>query len=460
MTPAAQYAALRQPDRMREQRLLDSPRKLPELEIQARWFAGEFGRDFKTVAGSDAHIVQFGVWNREAGPDFAEAAVSFDGAAPKRGCIELDTDVRDWERHGHATNPGYENVVLHLFLHRGEADGFTRTHANREVPQVQINLAQLKSDPPNPVPVAKPGRCVAPLRELAEEQVRAVLEGAAQFRLQKKSARLARLIEVHGGEEALYQSLAAALGYKSNQLAFTVLAQRLPLKLLLASKTVQEALLFGVSGFLNAADFTDLQRDTRDYLREVWRTWWKRRPEFERLALPLNSWNLSGQRPANHPQRRIAALAQIVKHWSKLRALSKACDVGAIRTFFGELSHEYWDHHFTLTSERSVRPLALVGASRITEMLANVFFPLAMLNQPDCWESYRKLPATLSNRRVEVAAVRLFGGSTRKRELTRTVAHQQGLLQIYEDFCMQDDSDCDRCLFPKQLGRWCGAAEG
>ena len=33
----------------------------------------------------------------------------------------------------------------------------------------------------------------------------------------------------------------------------------------------------------------------------------------------------------------------------------------------------------------------------------------------------------------------------------KTVVHQQGLLQIYEDFCLQDDSDCQRCTFPERV---------
>jgi hypothetical protein len=31
---------------------------------------------------------------------------------------------------------------------------------------------------------------------------------------------------------------------------------------------------------------------------------------------------------------------------------------------------------------------------------------------------------------------------------------QQGLLQVYEDFCLRDASDCARCRFPEQLARW------
>src|SRR5438067_7864183 len=102
-------------------------RKIPELEIQARWFAGEFGAKFKTTDGNDLEIVQFGVWNREAGPDFTDAAISLKGGPPVRGCIELDPDARDWERHGHSMNGDYENVVLHVFTQRGDETFFTRT---------------------------------------------------------------------------------------------------------------------------------------------------------------------------------------------------------------------------------------------------------------------------------------------------------------------------------------------
>ena len=80
------------------------------------------------------------------------------------------------------------------------------------------------------LPLAVPGRCVAPLRDLEPAAVRSVLEAAAQFRLRRKAARLAQLREVHGTDEALYQALAEALGYKSNKLPFVLLSQRVPLR--------------------------------------------------------------------------------------------------------------------------------------------------------------------------------------------------------------------------------------
>jgi len=438
----------------RERPLFRMPRRYSELEIQAHWFAGDFGRDFHTVDGDSVRIVQFGVWNHEAGPDFAEAAVSINGAAPRSGCIELDMDARDWERHGHAENPNYENVVLHVCLHCGPADFFTRTAQHRLVPRVLLDLDQLLAEPPNPLPEAKPGRCVSPLRELPKEKVCHVLLDAAQFRLRRKAAALSVMRELHGPDEALYQAIATTFGYKNNKLPFTVLAQRLPLRTLLASKDEVSALLFGVSGFLAATDLAAFEGTTRSYLRALWEKWWPRRAEFGRLVIAPDLWQRSGQRPANHPQRRLAALAQVVAEWPKVRALRRRCHPAEIRKFFGELRDPYWEHHFTVSSKASPRPMALVGDARVTDMLANVFYPLAVSDDSGRWEEYAELRAAGTNRRVTIAALRLFGDSPLRGELLQRAAMQQGLLQIYEDFCMQDVSDCCECLLPSQLRGW------
>ncbi len=452
MAPADRYSSLRECALVREG-VAGDLREWSEHEVQAAWFAGGFGRKFTTVCGRAVSVVQFGVWNREAGPDFAEAAVSFDGAEAVRGSIEIDMDVADWERHGHATNPAYESVVLHVFTRSGSREFFTRTTEHRAVPQVLLDLRAL-DEPPNPQPEAKPGRCVGPLRALPLEKVREVLLGAAQFRMKRKSAALARLAELHGPDEALFQALATTLGYKSNKLPFTLLAQRLPLRLLRAAKDSAGALLFGTAGFLNQHDLAPFDSPTRAYLRGLWEQWWPRRAEFERLAVPRELWKMTGQRPMNHPQRRLAALAELVRHWPRVRALREACLPDAIADFFAELRDEYWDHHYTVTSKPSAKRMALVGESRVTEMLANVFFPIGIAADASRWDEFCKLPAPLSNRRVDTAVLRLFGDTPPDAKFLRSAAIQQGLLQIYEDFCQRDASDCERCLFPTQLAKW------
>ena len=452
MDPARRYASLLHA-RLREGSLLGESRRLDEMELQAHWFAGDFGRDFTTTAGEPVRVVQFGVWNREAGPDFIDAAISLGGGAPVRGAIELDPDARDWEHHGHATNPDYENVALHVFTETPDSEFFTRTAQHRNVPQVLLDTSRL-DDPPNPQPDAKLGRCAGPLRDLAEEKVRDILLGAALHRLKRKSAALARLAEIHGPDDALHQALAATLGYKSNKLPFTLLAQRLPLKILRAAKGDADALLFGVAGFLDAPDLAAFAPDTRSYLRGLWEKWWPRRAGHERLSIARKLWRTSGQRPANHPQRRLAALAQIVRHWPKVRALREPCEPAAIHDFFAALTDEYWDFHYTVTSKTAPKPMALIGDSRVTDMLVNVFLPLAIAADPQRITTFKNLPAPLANRRVEVAALRLFGDAPLATSLLKSAAMQQGLLQIYEDFCMKDASDCATCLFPRQLAQW------
>ncbi|MHA3770727.1 DUF2851 family protein [Verrucomicrobiota bacterium sgz303538] len=450
---ADRYAALLAPG-VREGPLVRVLPRPDELDLQAHWFAGDFGREFQTLDGREVRIVQFGVWNREAGPDFAEVALSFDGGEPVRGSMELDFEARDWERHGHDVNPAYEDVLLHVFFANGSTDFFTRTARHRLVPQLRLDLDSRQTRENMQIPEAKPGRCVAPLQVLPEETVREVLLGAARFRLQRKTAALARLVEVHGVDEALFQSLATALGYKSNKLPFTLLAQRLPLRLLQRSRDELEPLLFGVSGFLSNIEPTTCDQPTRTYLRSLWERWWARRSEMQRLTLKLEQWNCGGQRPANHPQRRLAALAQCVRHWPKLRSLRDSGEPKAVRDFFGQLQDPYWDYHYTLTSAPSKRPMALVGETRVVDLLANVFIPFAIADNPRLVDTFAALRAPLSNRRVETAATRLFGTDASRREWLRSVAIQQGLLQVYEDFCLRDASDCAHCRFPEQLTKW------
>jgi hypothetical protein len=150
----------------------------------------------------------------------------------------------------------------------------------------------------------------------------------------------------------------------------------------------------------------------------------------------------------------VAALALLARQWSAfLRATNKGM-AEAVRCYFGELTHAFWDTHYTIMAEPMSKPIALIGESRISEILANVLFPYWTCLGADVWPEYSRLPAALSNRRLETGATRLFGDDPRRDNFLRTVANQQGLLQIYEDFCLQDNSDCAHCPFPEQMRNW------
>ncbi len=455
MNPADRYAQLRAGGHVQERALLLTPRAPNELELQARWFAGDFGKQFRSVCGKEIEIVQFGTWNREAGPDFHDAAIRVDGGEAQRGRIEFDLTDRNWETHGHSINPAFDETVLHVFVHAGDQTFFTRTVSHRNVLQVRVDPSSLPDAFSANLPLARPGRCHAPLKDLPEARVASVIEAAARFRLQRKAARLRTMIENHGREETLFQELAAALGYKQNKFPFTLLAQRLPLKILRADAAVAEAFLFGLAGFLEAPDLSIFESETRTYLRGLWEQWWAKRAEMQRLVLPREIWRLGGARPLNHPQRRLGALVVIAREWPRwLHSLGAAEPMRSVRDFLRGLRHPYWSHHYTLTSEPAASEMALVGDSRVAEILANVVCPLLAAEGKDVWPDYATLPARLTNRRLETATARLFGSDPRRPTFVKTVAQQQGLLQIYEDFCLQDNSDCAHCPFPEQMQRW------
>ena len=439
-----------------EQPLFPMPEEIPpEMELQSRWFAGEFGRTFTSTCGKPVEILQFGHWNHAAGPDFSEVVVRI-GDEKKRGHLELDTHPRDWEGHGHAENPAYDDVCLHVYVVAPSGDRyFTRTSSHREVIQVQLDLTSIDHDTPVYFQAeAKLGRCSHPLAGMDAERLSGLLEAAAQYRMARKSKRFHRIAEIHGRPQAFYQGIAEALGYRNNKLAMTVLAQRLPIASLARERSEAEAKLFGLSGFLAAPTYEDANEEARPYLRDLWETWWKLRdPSTETSDL---KWNLAGVRPANHPQRRVGALATLVSNWRKLVPLlePRSYDEGAFKKLLAGLEHSYWSYHYTLSAKPAKSPMALIGKSRIADILANQIYPALVPDRPSLWERFVKIGAQLDNQKVRRAGLRLFGEHPDAAKIGKFLYQQQALLQIYDDFCLTDDSECDDCPFPEQLGQW------
>ena len=107
-------------------------------------------------------------------------------------------------------------------------------------------------------------------------------------------------------------------------------------------------------------------------------------------------------------------------------------------TSLTSLLHDYWSLHYTLHSDAAKRPIALIGETRVQEMMANVVYPLLMPERPALWSEYLELPALLDNQKVRRAVLRLFGDSPLAAAFQKKLHHHQGLLQVYEDFCLED----------------------
>lgn len=425
---------------MRAARVRELPGSDDELAWQARWFSGACGREFTSESGQPVRILDFGQWNNEAGPDFTGATVNVAGEE-RRGDIEIDLDASAWEQHGHAENPSFADTVLHVVVRSSSKRRFSRNSDNRDVPQICLRDAALQPPEWDASAVARPGKCCAPLRGIAPPHIEELLAVAAKRRLEHKAGTLAAMIAARGKEHAIYESLAIALGYKSNKLPFQLLAQKVPRRTAATSRG--EALLFGLAGFLEKPQ--PPSPEAREQLASLWQTWWKLRATSAASILPRRAWKLSGIRPANAPVRRIAALSAIARHWRPVGRAIESADLAAIEKSLASLVHPFWSFHTSWGSPRRQAPLALVGHDRALAIFANVALPLAVAEgRAPAWHHVR---AEAAGKTLRIVASRLFGGPLPPAVPRRLYAHQ-GLLQIYEDFCQRASPECEGCGFP------------
>lgn len=429
----------------------------PEIELQSLWFGGAFGDEFRDVDGRSVKIVQFGHWNHGAGPDFHHACVEVNGVRHV-GAIELDTDARDWEHHGHGNNTDYTDVVLHLFFNAPAVRFFTKTVDHREVVQVRLDAAGLVK--PRPVADAHPGRCLLPLRKMSERDLHALLRGAALSRAARKAKRFETCARIHGEGEAWFQALAEVLGYRQNKIPMRALAQALSLKLLRQQDGLtREAMMMGLAGFLDAPEERSGNTASESYLRELWSRWWRSRPDGGKETMRGLEWRMSGVRPMNHPQRRIGALAAVVDDWQKFERLVTGSMENITRRtkkFSHGLEHSFWSTHYTLKSAEMDKPMALIGDERWRDLLANVVLPVAIQRDGGSLAraSFFELKSAQLSEPVRTACQRLFGSVDEASPLLKSHAYVQGILAVFDDFCLRDLSGCGDCMFPEQLAQW------
>ncbi len=426
-----------------------------ELELQAIWFNGQFGRDFVTECGRKVEIRQFGFWNRSAGPDFLHAAVAIDGDVVS-GPLEIDTRASDWEGHGHDVNPAFNETILHVVFEPSQVQHYTRTESHREVLKVVVPRASVQAALQVPLSSVAPfhmGRCYAPLAELSLSRVDDLLEQAARHRCHVKAKRLSAIKESHGVDQSLWVAVAETLGYRANRLSMTLLAQRLPIRKLKAMGDRVAAVVFGVAGFLHPDIHKDAPEDSRLWLEELWDTWWQDRTSHQLDEGRNIEWVLHGSRPVNHPQRRLAALCLVAREWSMFRQMYG--QPKALAEWMTGLGDEFWSYHYTLVSKVSARRLALMGKDRVADLIVNHLLPIEIADGSDvAWSAYQSLPAPAINEKVRRAHFRLFGNREDAKVYLKKSWHHQALLQVYQDFCLVDTSDCADCPFPEQLARF------
>jgi hypothetical protein len=445
----------------------------PERLLQAIWLHQRLQRDqLHTLDGQPVRVLHPGFLSVEGGPDFRGAVLQIGDVPVQAGDVEVDLRASGWRAHGHDKNPAFKNVLLHVVWDGDRSGGGSaKTLALRtalDAPLGELSVT-LDREPANSLPENLRGKCSASLRELSETDLSELLQQAARVRFESKAAQFQARAKQAGWEQALWEGLFRAAGYKHNVWPMQCLAEarehwshrdRTPLTL--------QARLLGLSGLL-PIELTRKQAATDGYVRRVWDCWWRERDEFSDAMLPRSLWRFHGLRPANHPQRRLALIAHWVAQNKLPGALEKWCAAeiadralqSSLLEIFRIERDEFWSWHWTFRSARLKKPQPLIGATRVTDLAINVALPWLWTRavegknaklRNEIERRYFAWPAAEDNSVLRLARQRLFSSASPK--FFRRASQQQGLIQIVRDFCDHSNAVCDQCEFPDLVKQW------
>lgn len=459
--------------------LRETPDAPPEKLLQSIWQQQRLHRDqLKTLDGQVVRVLHPGFASVEGGPDFRAALIQFGSQPPVSGDIEVDLQGSGWRAHGHDQNPAFKNVILHVVWDGKPSAARPPTLVLQNIldaPLAELAL-QLEHHSLRNLPENLLGKCCAPLRELDNTAVAGLLREAAHVRLQNKAAQFRARAKHVGWEQALWEGLFRALGYKHNTWAMQHLAETRPHWLKGADSPLRiQSRLLGLSGLL-PAELTRQQADTDNYLRRVWDGWWRERDAFADAILPRELWRFHGLRPANHPQRRLALAAHWTHDATLVERITTWCQtpvpdqalVTSLTKILAVEHDDFWSWHWTFRSARLKKPQPLLGAQRVTDLAVNVILPWlharAQSGRParlsaEIERRYDLWPAAEDNSTLRLARQRLLGKSLREKSGLNTAAAQQGLLQIVRDFCDHAPATCAGCGFPELVRQWQAGAE-
>jgi len=194
---------------------------VPEEHVIALWLREQKPeRRFMLRDGRQVRVLDAGVRNLHDGQDFPSCTVVVNDRLMK-GAIEVHTREGDWERHGHAGDIRYRDVVLHVCLY-AEGGGGGRPPALILSTEMRVPLrpswAAVRRSL-HPFPCARPGRRPS----LAHGA--AMISLAAAERFAAKCSRIARrhknlcieMDEASAWRQVMYDAVARAAGYGGNE---------------------------------------------------------------------------------------------------------------------------------------------------------------------------------------------------------------------------------------------------
>lgn len=330
----------------------------------------QFG--LKTTDGRIIEVLDPGIHNGDAGPDFFNAKVKIDDRV-WAGNVEIHISSDDWYKHKHDADKSYNSTILHVV----EIDkGAVLNEQKQVVPQMVLKVPQtIRNEAEALLKSRSPIPCREDLPSITKHVVRAWIGSLGVERLERKTNDIyAHLIKMNNSwDDVFFVLLARNYGFGLNSDEFERLALSLSYKIVQrhSNNLFQvEALFYGQAGMLEDDAISD-----EYYIRL--------QSEYKFLAHKYNLKPLDGflfkklrVRPSAFPQVRIAQLSALLVQSGRLfSTIIEIDDYKRLRLHLQSEVSEYWKTHYSFGKE-SKKSNKRLGDTSLDIILINTVAPM------------------------------------------------------------------------------------
>lgn len=315
---------------------------ITEAFLQFIWEHRLYQKPLVDLDGEVIEILDPGIRNRDAGPDFFNARIRTAGIT-WAGNVELHVRASEWYLHGHHHDPAYNNVILHVVL---EADCTVNNNRFEQVPAACLGFGTELYRTYRDLLLTDVGLpCREKVKQVDLPELRSWFRRLLEERNLEKAGMVGKLLrETRGNrKEVMYLMLARAFGQQVNALPFEMLARSVPLSLIRkhAGNRMQiEALYFGQSGLLPA-------KSIDVYTRRLIKRYTRFRVDYGLRPIEGHLWKFLRLRPLNFPGIRISQFAGLMASEKDLiGSLASERQPWTILLNFEFKTSRYWENHF------------------------------------------------------------------------------------------------------------------
>ncbi|TCD26224.1 DUF2851 family protein [Pedobacter psychrodurus] len=342
----------------------------PEEFLHYVWQFRSFDYNgLQTATGESLKIINPGLLNKNAGPDFFNAKIEI-GDTIWAGNVEIHLKSSDWLKHNHQINTAYENVILHVVY---EHDVEIKRINNSVLPVLKLKnriSADLIKKYENLFLTLTDFPCIAQIGRVDEIIVNSFLSRTLIERFEQKTAPVTETLnELNGNwDETFYRFMARNFGFKVNALPFELFAKAVPQNIYAKHKNNPhqiEALVFGAAGFLN-------DHFEEEYPRKLKTEFQFLQKKYKITPVEVSMWKFMRMRPQNFPTVRLAQFAAlIVKANHLFSKIMEIKNVAELRNLFENLPvNDYWKTHYHFKKVASSVNIQ-IGKTSVDNVLLN-----------------------------------------------------------------------------------------